>query len=159
MENISLKQWIIAGTLSGTIIGVIFFFTFTFIFRGTSFLYPLFIWDAFFGHIFLGIVIGTILFLVNDKFLKKKLSKCLIVSILSIIVISLLSIYFYAHICFGPTESLLVHLIPLFPVAIISLATAYYFGVLWPFLYFFIGIAFGFLINYFINRIERKTSE
>jgi len=163
MENISLKQWIVAGTLSGAIIGIIIFLIITFISSGVPFLDPIFIWDVFFSSVFLGLIIGMILFLVYNKLpVKRSLSKCLLISIVSMMLITILSFYFYAFHFELLKNFWIARLIPFFAIGEIYLLIGYFsesFGNFAYLPFILIGVAFGFLINYFINRMERKASE
>jgi len=171
MENISLKQWIVAGIKSGIIIGFLFFFlsflTYTDIsLKNISFLFT----SSFVSDIFLGVIIGIILFFLFNKLSpynklpsKIKLLDCLFVSVPTVILIVVFSFLIFTSYLDKWENLWTSSLIPFSAIVYINLTVGYWFygiipgiGGLVLFNSLLIGITFGLLINYFINRTERK---
>jgi len=147
MENVSLKQWITAGALSGVVTGIlVFFLQLPFVsdvsLKEISFLLIL----SLINYIFCGLIAGIILFFVYDKLpLKKRLWKCLIISIILV----LLMFFIFAY------------LEPFF-IAEFYLKMLYVFSVFVPIPFvpfLLIGVTLGFVINDIINRMEKKMKE
>ena len=160
MENISLKQWIVAGTLSGVVVGLLLFLILSFIFLNIPFWHPIFIWEIFYNSLFFGIIIGIILFLGSDKLSGgRRLPKYLFVAIVTSALMAVFSLFFY-ELFFSVYEgsTWLPWLIPFISIGHLYLGM-FYFGFFGFFIYpLSTGTAFGFLINYFITRMERKVS-
>ena len=166
MENVSLKQWIVAGILSGIVVGILVLILLSFISSGVPLGHPIFIWDVFFSSVFLGLIIGIILFFMYNKLPgKKRLSKCLLISIVTVMLMIFFSFYFYAF-YFDVWEGVsgIPWLIPFVAIGHLHLGMSHLlfekgFLFLWVLPSLLIGAAFGFLINYFISRMERKKSK
>lgn len=159
MENISFKQWIVAGVLSGVVIGILILILLFSISFGVPFGHLLFIWDVFYSSIFLGLIIGIILFFVYDKLpCKKRSSKCLLASIVTMILMVVFSFSFYYFYFSNVWKgSLIAWLIPFIPIGHILMGMIYIFDLFGLIVYpLLIGAAFGLLINYFITKMERK---
>jgi len=68
MENISFKQWIIAGTLSGVVIGgLVFFVGASICISDYDVMLMKFSIFTFFHYVFYGIVIGAVLFSIRGR--------------------------------------------------------------------------------------------
>ena len=173
MENITLKQWVIAGTLSGAIIGIpLSLNIYLQIYDSDIFSSAILIFfiGSLLIDIFLGLVIGVILFFLRNIFLSPILRwiKYVIVSMVinAFPFLSwglIVSVKFdgnpYAIITspfFGPLGQIL------WIQSIQSLNYYYFSG------YFLIedwrittciiiGVIFGFLIHFFITRMEQKA--
>ena len=160
MENISFKQWITAGALSGLIIGILVFCLLYCIYIGISLRnISFFLTSSLVSNVFLGVIIGIILFFVYNKvYLKRTLFKCLLISIVTVVLMFLLSYYFF-YLYLNKWEDLWISsLIPFSSVVYINITMIHLLPVLWIGPPLLTGAAFGFLINYFINRMERKAS-
>ena len=176
MENISLKQWIIAGAFSGVVVGTLVFFTVTlrYLFEGYRIFSTYFhtFFNSFLYYVFSGIIIGIILYFIRDKLKQRKLLKCLLVSIGIIFGLFVILLVVFPHRIFfiDSIPFSLVNLTPYFVYGAIAGIIYLLFSSLFVFptfelffmifapfiLAFLISIAFGFLINYFVNRIEKK---
>lgn len=162
MENVSFKHWIVAGALSGVVIGILILILLSSISSGVPFGHLIFIWDVFYSSIFLGLIIGIILLFVYDKLpCKKRSSKCLLTSIATVILMVVFSFSFYYFYFSNVWKgSLIAWLIPFIPIGHILMGMIHIFGLFGLIIYpLSIGTAFGLLINYFINRMERKASK
>ncbi len=169
MENVSFKHWIVAGALSGVVIGILlpFLLLFLSLFIYTHIpllkdIYP-FLGKSFLSNIFLGVIIGIILSFMYRSPIKERLHKCLIVSIVIVVLMAFLSLFYWVS---WQKEFLLIPFTFIAEVYVsIWMFVGYSFGgglfgmaSIFAFL-FIIGASFGFLINYFINRMERKASK
>lgn len=166
MENISLKQWIVAGVLSGAIIGL----PFTLICGSltSASLLPLlfkkdfysFIILALISYTFIGLITGTILFFIRNMFLKARPLRCVVIATV---------VNFLAPMIMYPVlPSSQLGWILLFPSGQISwlvgailsqLIPEMIWGVAFPLSLILLGIGYGFLIHFFIERMERKASK
>ena len=188
MGNISLKQWIVAGALSGVVIGILVFIILSLLLMSSPYPLegPLALYENSFGfiltlfsYLFLGVITGIVLFFMYDRLpLKGRSPKCLLICSITVVIVGIfLFLLFYIEIV---GEVFFIVLIPLFSPIYLShtligkfflgsyfysldflarplkfLITILFFALIPSLL---IGIAFGFIINYFITKMERKAS-